>query len=146
PSHTPDESSIPPLQNGDRLTRDEFDRRYNAMPSVKKAELIESIVYISSPDSYPIRSDRRNGAREYVVWRVRDGALDWFVLREGGYDRLMPGEDGLCRSEVFPGLWLDPAALLRGDMTTVFAAVRRGVDSPEHAAFVERLRRPEAPR
>jgi len=36
--------SIPRLQNGDRLTRVEFERRYLAMPEVKKAQLIEGIV------------------------------------------------------------------------------------------------------
>src|SRR4051794_18897553 len=48
---------IPPLQNGDRLTRAEFERRYEAMPHLKKAELIEGVVYIPSPDSYTIRED-----------------------------------------------------------------------------------------
>lgn len=43
---------IPPLRNGDRLTRDEFERRYEAMPEVKKAELIEGIVYMPSPVSF----------------------------------------------------------------------------------------------
>src|SRR5947209_7102448 len=38
-----------PLENGDCLTRDEFERRYAAMPEVKKAELIEGIVYMPSP-------------------------------------------------------------------------------------------------
>jgi hypothetical protein len=42
---------IPPLQNGDRLTRDEFERRYAAMPDVKKAELVEGVVYMPSPVS-----------------------------------------------------------------------------------------------
>jgi Uma2 family endonuclease len=40
---------IPPLESGDRLTRPEFERRYNAMPNVKKAELIEGVVYVASP-------------------------------------------------------------------------------------------------
>lgn len=40
---------ILPLENGDRLTRAEFERRYDAMPHLKKAELIERIVYIGSP-------------------------------------------------------------------------------------------------
>ncbi len=40
---------IPPLENGDRLTRQEFERRYQAMPAVKKAELIEGKVYMASP-------------------------------------------------------------------------------------------------
>jgi Uma2 family endonuclease len=39
-------STIPPLTNGDKLTRYEFERRYNAIPKPKKAELIEGIVYI----------------------------------------------------------------------------------------------------
>jgi Uma2 family endonuclease len=34
------------LEQGDRLTRDEFERRYNAMPKLKKAELIEGMVHI----------------------------------------------------------------------------------------------------
>ncbi|MDX2242946.1 MAG: Uma2 family endonuclease [Leptolyngbyaceae cyanobacterium bins.302] len=41
--------NILPLENGDRLTRKEFERRYTAMPNVKKAELIEGKVYIASP-------------------------------------------------------------------------------------------------
>lgn len=40
---------LPPLENGDRLTRPEFERRYNAMPEIKKAELIEGAVYMASP-------------------------------------------------------------------------------------------------
>ncbi|MCP4696389.1 MAG: Uma2 family endonuclease, partial [Gammaproteobacteria bacterium] len=40
--------SIPPLASGDRLTREEFERRYDAMPRLKKAELIEGIVYMAS--------------------------------------------------------------------------------------------------
>src|SRR5205823_7337900 len=41
--------AVPPLVNGDRLTRVEFERRYARMPQVKKAELIEGIVYMPSP-------------------------------------------------------------------------------------------------
>src|SRR5438094_5497129 len=39
---------IPPLENGDRLTRAEFERRYEAMPEAKKAELIEGVVYMAA--------------------------------------------------------------------------------------------------
>ena len=42
-------TQLPPLENGDRLTRAEFERRYSAMPQLKKAELIEGVVYVSSP-------------------------------------------------------------------------------------------------
>lgn len=44
--------SMPLLENGDRLTRDEFERRYHAMPNLKKAELIEGVVYVPSPLRY----------------------------------------------------------------------------------------------
>jgi Uma2 family endonuclease len=40
---------VPPLKHGERLTRDEFERRYEAMPHLKKAELIEGVVYMPSP-------------------------------------------------------------------------------------------------
>jgi Uma2 family endonuclease len=46
----------PPLVNGDRLTRDEFERRYRAMPGVKKAELIEGVVYMPSPVRFEAHS------------------------------------------------------------------------------------------
>jgi Uma2 family endonuclease len=41
--------TTPPLENGDKLTRAEFERRYHAMQNLKKAELIEGVVYVASP-------------------------------------------------------------------------------------------------
>ncbi len=49
PTSTDSPSYILHLESGDRLTRPEFERRYNAMPNVKKAELIEGVVYVASP-------------------------------------------------------------------------------------------------
>ena len=43
---------ILPLENGDRLPRSEFERRYQAMPRLKKAELIEGVVCVPSPVRY----------------------------------------------------------------------------------------------
>ncbi len=83
---------------------------------------------------------RRNGVREYLVWRVQDREIDWFILRGKRYVRLSLDKSGLYRSKAFPGLWLDPAALIRGDMAAVQAALQRGLASPEHAAFVARLK------
>jgi Uma2 family endonuclease len=42
-------TKVPPLESGDRLTRYEFEHRYQAMPYIKKAELIEGVVYVASP-------------------------------------------------------------------------------------------------
>ena len=213
-----------PLEVGDRLTRDEFERRYEAMPHIKKAELIEGVVYMPSPVRYhghgrphvhmsmwigvyesatpgtgagdnptarldlanepqpdvlllidascggqsrispddyiegapelagevaassvsydlhdKLEAYRRNGVQEYVVWRVLDREIDWFVLRGGRYERLAADADGILRSTVFPGLWLDAAALVRGDTARVLAVVQQGIASPEHAAFVASL-------
>jgi Uma2 family endonuclease len=223
PAELPLPERVPELCAGDRLSRAEFERRYAAMPHVKKAELIEGVVYMPSPisqvhagphfdvvgwlalyrsatpgveggDNATVRLDlenepqpdaflrirpecggqsrdsgeyiggapeliaevaassasydlhdklrayQRNGVLEYVVWRVWDRAIDWFALREGRYAPLPPSPEGHFRSEVFPGLWLDPAALLRGDLAQVMAVLQQGLASPEHADFVRRLR------
>lgn len=82
---------------------------------------------------------QRNGVREYLVWRVLDQAVDWFVLRGGQYERLEADPQGVLRSDIFPGLWLNTPALLRGDLAGVLATVPQGLASPGHTAFVARL-------
>ena len=82
---------------------------------------------------------QKHGVCEYIVWRVEDMAIDWFVLREGKYVLLAPGSDGITRSEVFPGLWLDAAALLTGDSAKVLRSAQLGVGSPGHLAFIAEL-------
>ncbi len=218
--------AVPTLENGDRLTRAEFERRYNAMPNLKKAELIEGVVFMPSPvcyerhshphtrlvtwlgnyetdtpgveagDNGSVRLDldnepqpdalliirperggqvrlseddyiegapelvaevssssvsydlgkkldayRRNGVREYIVWRVLDRQVDWFVNQGGRFELMLPAAYGILRSSVFPGLWLDPAALVRGNKATVKATLQQGLNSPEHADFVAKLER-----
>jgi Uma2 family endonuclease len=102
----------------------------------------------SSSASYDLHTKlhvyRRNGVREYLVWRVLDQEVDWFVLRSGQYEPVPLGPDGCLRSEVFAGLWLDPAALVRGDLARVLAVVQQGLASAEHTAFVARLHPPAA--
>ena len=222
----PANGAIPPLENGDRLCRAEFERRYNAMPNLKKAELIAGVVYVPSPvrhryhgmqhaylnfwlcaykggtpgvevsDNSSVRLDpdsmpqpdcamfikpelggrvrisedgyiegapelvaevatssvsydlgskldayRKSGVSEYVVWRVLDQKIDWFMLHDGRFEPQLPSADGILRSAVFPGLWLDQAALLGDDLNAVLAIVQRGLTSPEHADFVARLKR-----
>ena len=83
---------------------------------------------------------RANGTQEYIVWRVLDATIDWFVLRGDRYERL-PLSSVIFKSEVFPGLWLDPEALIHGDMARVVQVVQQGLASPEHAAFVQRLQK-----
>lgn len=82
---------------------------------------------------------RRNGVREYVVWRTQDEEIDWFVLREGQFERLPADADGILRSQQFPGLWLDAAAMTSGNLKRVIQVVQQGLASAEHAEFVCRL-------
>lgn len=216
------EEPIPTLFAGDHLSRAEFERRYSAMPHVKKAELVEGRVYMPSPvssqhcdphfdfvgwlaiyrfatpgvvggadgtvrldlDNEPqpdgmlrilpacggrtriedgyvagppelvtevavssasydlhekLHAYQRNGIQEYVVWRVEDAAIDRFVLRDGSFEKLAIDRSGVLKSEVFPGLWLDAGAMVRGNVARVMAVVQEGIASADHAALVARL-------
>jgi len=82
---------------------------------------------------------RRNGVREYIVWQQYDDRVDWFQLHEGRYIAFVPDKRKIIRSEVFPGLWLSIDALRQGNRTELMAIVRKGLQSPEHKAFVDRL-------
>jgi Uma2 family endonuclease len=212
---TTSSKTIPLLENGDRLTRHEFERRYTAMPYQKrgrnKAELIEGIVYMASPlrirshaqphsqitgwlVSYQantpnlmvgieptVRLDldnefqpdavmfipgrganitdddyiagapelvieiaastvsidlhekkaayHRNGVQEYIVWRTLDREIDWFSLQEGEYIQLEIDEQGVIKSQVFPGLWLGVESILSGAMADVLAVLQLGLNS-----------------
>ncbi len=81
----------------------------------------------------------RAGVREYIIRAIGPDALIWHVQRDGRLTRVSPGPDGLYRSEVFPGLWLDPAALLAGDRARLRAVLEQGLRTPEHAEFVAHL-------
>jgi hypothetical protein len=82
---------------------------------------------------------RRNSVQEYVVWRVFDHAIDWFALRAGNYELLRLNPLGIYQSEVFPRLWLDPVALINGDMLRVTQVLQQGLATPDHANFVAQL-------
>jgi Uma2 family endonuclease len=199
-------TGLPRLESGDRLTRAEFHRRYEARPDIRRAELIDGVVYVASPtrfdvhdeqvgtmvawlvtyaarrpgvragnsatlflagdtevqpDAYlfkmipegpgarvnvdgyiegapqlvvevaassarydlhdKLRAYRRNGVREYVVWRVLDKAIDWFRLHAGAYVRVEPDDRGVVESTVFPGLRLHVPKLVAGDTAGVLA-------------------------
>jgi Uma2 family endonuclease len=83
---------------------------------------------------------QRHGVREYLVWRVYDEALDWFVLRDGRYEAPPADAAGVIRSTVFPGLWMDLAPLLRGDFAKVMQVLNTGLASAEHGAFAAELK------
>ncbi len=218
------ESVIPPLENGDLLTREEFYRRWEAMPHIKSAERIEGIVFMAAavrreshgrphyrmiswlgvyesetpgteggdnstlqldldndpqPDVYLLidpkcggqcefteddyiahgpelivevsassasrdlhqkfHAYRRNGVKEYVVWKTLENEIVWFRLENDVYVEVEPSTDGIFKSEVFPGLWLDTRAMISGDLKGVLTKLREGIATEEHAAFVKHL-------
>jgi Uma2 family endonuclease len=87
------------------------------------------------------RAYQAAGIREYILWQTERRLIEWFVLDCGRYVELAPAPDGTLRSQAFPGLWLDPAALLANDAARVEAVVRMGLAAPEHAAFVAEMNR-----
>jgi len=217
-------SGIPPLENGDRLTRAEFERRYEAMPEKIKAELIEGVVYMASPvrlknhaephsrimgwlfnycaatkgvdfaDNSTVRLDqdnepqpdavlfikedyggnssispddylegspelvveiaastvsydttekkkiyRRNGVKEYIIWRVYDRAIDWFAWESGDYAALEADRNGVIESRLFGGLRLNVKAMLSDDLQKVLADLQKGLQSKKHKEFLKNL-------
>jgi hypothetical protein len=85
------------------------------------------------------RDYEKAGIREYIVAALRQQQVYWFIRRRGKFRDLLPGKDGVIRSEVFPGLWLDPDALLRRDRKRLLTVLRQGLASREHGAFVAKL-------
>ena len=214
----------PVLREGDRLTAEEFLRRWEAMPELKHAELLDGIVFlmaspvsdihcfahgdlngwlwfyaqktpgcragsdgtwIMGPDSVPqpditmrilpqyggqsttagkyaagapelivevsgssssrdlgvkLELYRKAGVREYLSILLKPQKVIWRQLVRGRYKEIALGQDGLLRSTVFPGLWLDPEAVWSPGIGLLDAA-QRGIESPEHAAFVKELKK-----
>ena len=82
---------------------------------------------------------QRNDVKEYLVWRVDEGVINWFELVSGKFVPMSADASGILRSKVFPGLWLDVAALLAGNLAKLFAAVEMGTSTDEHKTFVAQL-------
>jgi Uma2 family endonuclease len=104
----------------------------------------ELIVEVAKATRYvdlgPKRDEyERAGVLEYVVRALDPDEVIWHVMREGRLAPVPTGADGLYRSEVFPGLWLDPVALLAGDRAGLRAALDPGLATVDHAGFVARL-------
>ena len=70
---------------------------------------------------------RRNGVAEYLVWQVFEQKIDWYHLTEGDYQPLPVDDEGVIRSQRFPGLWLVAAAILSGDMAQVLTGLQTGL-------------------
>lgn len=78
------------------------------------------------------------GVREYLSVVLHPRQVIWRQLVRGRYREIPPDEDGIIRSRVFPGLWLDPGAVW-DSRKSLRTALERGLQSPEHATFVAKL-------
>ncbi len=87
-----------------------------------------------------LRAYEKNGVREYVVWRVLDNAVDWFVLGDSGFNRLSSDERGIYRSGIFPGLWLNVPALLAKDAEQLWATLDAGMSTDEYREFAAKVK------
>ena len=81
----------------------------------------------------------RAGVLEYIVRTVEPDEVIWHVLENGRFEVVRPDPDGLYRSRTFPGLWLDPVALLAGNRAAVRRTIDLGFATAGYAAFVARL-------
>jgi Uma2 family endonuclease len=81
------------------------------------------------------------GVGEYLVVLVREKSVVCFGRggRHGGFLELKPGSDGVIRSGVLPGLWLDLKGLFERPPRRLYSVLNKGLASPEHAAFVAEL-------
>lgn len=214
--------AYPPLVEGQRLDQPTFHERYDAMPPGTWAELLDGVVYMSSPAGFvhgraqvppvvwlsyyaentpgvevldnaslivdprsepqpdlqlrilpdsggrtrvagrfvvgvpelivevshssrskdlgpKLKEYERIAVLEYIVLAIEPDEVIWHVLEEGRLSPIATDPDGLHRSRVFPGLWLDPQALIRLDTRRLRQVVDLGLATPEHAAFVARL-------
>ena len=81
----------------------------------------------------------KHGVREYLVVETKRWAVHWFIRRDGKFVAIKPGADGLMKSRVFPGLWLDPAAVFESSARRLLAVLQRGLAAPEHGKFAAKL-------
>src|SRR4051794_11753704 len=79
------------------------------------------------------------GVQEYLAVLMWEREVRWHRLSDRRFKVVPAPTDGIYRSALFPGLWLDAAAQLAGDLARVLAVLQHGIKSPEHDAFVKRL-------
>jgi Uma2 family endonuclease len=106
----------------------------------------ELVVEVSKATRYidlgpKLRDYERAGVLEFVVRAIEPDEVFWFGQEQGALVARPVEDDRLYRSTAFPGLWLDPIALIDGDRRRLRAIVEQGCATPEHADFVARLAR-----
>jgi Uma2 family endonuclease len=159
------------LVTGERMTVDEFLHRWEELPDLKNAELINLVVHVSSLVSYEhgslaaliswwlahyAHATPGCGAGNNSTWLMLDSApqpdaylrilpahggqaYDGKLYPDGVYLQQVAPADGILRSEVFPGLWLDAGAFWADDGAKLLAALNAGLASEDQQKFAARL-------
>jgi hypothetical protein len=78
------------------------------------------------------------GVQEYIVLCIEECEVHWFHFPSKR--KLKPDRNGVWKSRIFPGLWINEAALWEHDSVRLLETVRQGVAAPEHEEFARRLR------
>lgn len=91
-----------------------------------------------------LRDYEQFGVQEYIVVALRRNEVFWFARKRNKFQPLPVGKDGILHSGMFPGLWLDPAALLERERQQLLTVLRAGLESPAHQAFVGKLAKKKA--
>lgn len=85
------------------------------------------------------RAYERAGVQEYLVVLIREPGVRAYRLDQKQYQEAPPDSDGIWRSAVFPGLWLNVPALLDRDGKSLLETLQRGIATRDHDEFVARL-------
>lgn len=86
-----------------------------------------------------LRAYRRNGVQEYLVLLAYEQEAIWYTLQEGEYQPLTADEQGVLRSQVFPGLHFQADLFWAGDLAGLLNILQEGLNTTDHANFVTRL-------
>lgn len=77
------------------------------------------------------------GVQEYIVFCVEEEELHWF--RFPSRRKLKPDRQGIFKSRVFPGLWLNGSGFVALDSKRLRTTLQEGMATAEHAAFIRKL-------
>lgn len=116
-------------------SKDSSDNNY----IVGAPELIIEIASSSYSIDLHMKKQRyqKAGVNEYIVLCLNPFALHWFCLKDG--PTIVSDRDGIKRSRVFPGLWVDENGMRNMDYEVTKRVLEEGISSAGHADFVRQL-------
>jgi Uma2 family endonuclease len=102
-------------------------------------ELVAEVSFSSRSIDLHIKKERyaKFGVKEYIIFCVEPSLIQGLNLASG--EMLPMDENGVIRSEIFPGLWIDARSLSTGDYKSAFETLSLGLQSSQHKAFVDLL-------